>query len=189
MTLDSILSGLPDYAKDLKLNLKNVLSERGAPGLTPAQIHGTALASAIAAGNTDLIEAIDANAGDTLSDLDRRGARAAAAIMGMTNVYYRFVHLVENDEYETLPASLRMTVIGNPGIEKLDFELYSMAVSAINGCGMCINGHEAGLRKLGASAQTIQTAVRIGAVVAAVASVINDPAVSATLSNDVDAAA
>lgn len=181
MTLDTILQRLPDYAKDLKLNLKSVLSERGAPGLTATQIHATALASAVAAGNAELITAIDGNAGETLSDTDRKGARAAAAIMGMTNVYYRFVHLADNEDYASMPAQLRMTVIGNPGIEKLDFELYSIAVSAINGCGMCINGHEAGLRKLGATTAAIQSAVRIGAVVSAVASVLGDPAVSTQL--------
>ena len=176
MTIDAIFERLPDYAKDLKLNLKTVLSERGAPGLTSTQILGSALASAVAAGEPTLIDAIDRLCRDTLSDADRRGARAAAAIMGMTNVYYRFVHLADNDEYGNLPAQLRMTVIGNPGIEKLDFELYSMAVSAINGCGMCINGHEAGLRKLGANATTIQSAVRIASVVSAVAAVLRDPA-------------
>jgi alkyl hydroperoxide reductase subunit D len=178
MTLETILSSLPDYAKDLKLNLKNVLSERGAPGLTPTQIFGTALASAVTTGQQDLIRAIDEAAGDTLSDADRRGARAAAAIMGMTNVYYRSVHLIDNEDYGNLPAQLRMTILGNPGIEKVDFELYSMAVSAINGCGMCLNGHEAGLRKLGVETVAIQTSLRIGAVVSAVAAVLNDPSVS-----------
>ncbi len=165
------------------------MTERGAPGLSGTQIHGIALASAVAAGNEGLIRAIDGNAADTLSDQDKRGARAAAAIMGMTNVYYRFVHLVDNDDYGTLPASLRMTVIGNPGIEKLDFELYSMAVSAINGCGMCINGHEAGLRKLGASNQAIQSSVRIAAVIAAVANVLDDPSVADAISVATEAAA
>ena len=69
----------------------------------------------------------------------------------MNNVYYRFVHLVGNDEYAKLPARLRMNVIGSPGVDKTDFELYSLAVSAINGCGACVAAHERAVRKAGIS--------------------------------------
>ena len=62
--------------------------------------------------------------------------------MGMNNIYYRFLHLVEDGEYQTMPARLRMNIIGNPGIDKLDFELLSLAVSAVNGCGLCVTSHE-----------------------------------------------
>ena len=96
-------------------------------------------------------------------------ARAAAAIMGMNNVYYRFVHLVGNDEYAKLPAKLRMNVIGSPGIDKTDFELYSLAVSAINGCGACVAAHEKVVRKAGIAAEGVQSAVRIAAVIHGVA--------------------
>jgi len=92
--------------------------------------------------------------------------------MGMNNVYYRFLHLVEDAEYSTLPARLRMNVIGNPGIPKLDFELLSLAVSAINACGLCITSHEKKLRADGVSREMIQSAVRIAAVVHAVAGVL-----------------
>ena len=84
----------------------------------------------------------------------RAGAHAAAAIMGMNNVYYRFLHLVEDEEYKQLPARLRMNVIGNPGIDKFDFELLSLAVSAINGCGTCIAAHERQLRAHGTSRES-----------------------------------
>ena len=96
-------------------------------------------------------------------------ARAAAAIMGMNNVYYRFVHLVGNPDYATLPAKLRMNVIGNPGIAKTDFELYSLAVSAINGCGACVAAHDKVVRKAGVTAEGVQSAVRIAAVIHGVA--------------------
>jgi alkyl hydroperoxide reductase subunit D len=98
-----------------------------------------------------------------------QAAHAAAAIMGMNNVYYRFLHLVEDEEYKQLPARLRMNVIGNPGIDKLDFELLSLAVSVINGCGTCVVAHERQLRKHGTSREAIQSAVRIAATVHAVA--------------------
>ena len=93
--------------------------------------------------------------------------------MAQNNVYYRFVNLAANKEYGTIPAKLRMNVIGNPGVDKIDFELWSLAVSAINGCGMCIDAHEAELKKSGMSAEQIQTAVRIAASVAAAAAVLD----------------
>ena len=97
------------------------------------------------------------------------GAKAAAAIMGMNNIYYRFLHLVEDGEYQTMPARLRMNVIANHGIDKLDFELISLAVSAVNGCGLCVTSHEKKLRSHDVSREAIQSAVRIAATVHAVA--------------------
>ena len=92
--------------------------------------------------------------------------------MGMNNIYYRFLHLVEDGEYATMPARLRMNIIGNPGIDKLDFELLSLAVSAVNGCGMCITSHEKKLRIGGISREQIQSAIRIASVIHAVAGVL-----------------
>jgi alkyl hydroperoxide reductase subunit D len=92
--------------------------------------------------------------------------------MGMNNVYYRALHLMKNEEYRTLPARLRMNILANPGVEKVDFELWSLAVSAINGCGMCLDAHEDELRKHGVTAQEVQAALRIAAVVHAVAQVL-----------------
>ena len=91
--------------------------------------------------------------------------------MAMNNVYYRFVHLASNPEYGTMPARLRMNAIGAPGIEKEDFELFSLAVSAINGCGMCIDSHERVLQQHGVKPETVHTAARIAAVIKAVATV------------------
>jgi alkyl hydroperoxide reductase subunit D len=92
--------------------------------------------------------------------------------MGMNNVYYRFLHLVEDGEYQQLPARLRMNVLANPGIDKLDFELLSLAVSAVNACGLCITAHEQQLRSHGFTREAIQSAVRIAAVVHAVAGIL-----------------
>lgn len=171
MSLDTIKDLLPDYARDLKLNLGSVLTPQGAPGLNEKQIAAVALATAIAARNVQLTQAIEAWAKPQLDDAYGNAARAAAAIMGMNNIYYRFLHLVEDGEYQTMPARLRMNVIGNPGIDKLDFELLSLAVSAVNGCGMCVVSHERKLREGGASREQIQSAVRIAAVIHAVAGV------------------
>ena len=60
MTLDAIRDQLPDYARDLKLNLGSVLTPQGAPGLSEKQIASIALATAIAARNPQLMRAIEA---------------------------------------------------------------------------------------------------------------------------------
>lgn len=173
-TLDTLRDAIPDYARDLRLNLGSVLTVQGAPGLTAKQVWGTALASAIAARHVPLARAVEAAARAELDDAGINGAKAAAAIMGMNNVYYRFLHLVGDADYQTMPARLRMNVMANPGIDKLDFELYSLAVSAVNGCGLCIESHEKLLRKHDVSRETIQSAVRIAAVIHAVASVLEN---------------
>ena len=160
---------LPDYARDLKLNLGSVLTTNGAPGLNEKQVWSIALASAIAARNTSFARSVEAESRAHLADLDIEGAKAAAAIMGMNNIYYRFLHLVEDGEYQSMPARLRMNVIANHGIDKLDFELISLAVSAVNGCGLCVTSHEKKLRSHDVSREAIQSAVRIAATVHAVA--------------------
>lgn len=169
MSLSTLKASIPDYAKDLRLNLDSVLAETGAPGLTAKQIGLVALASAIAARHAPLVAAIETDASANATAQELNGARTAAAIMAMNNVYYRFTHLVGDSEYQTLRAGLRMNAMSNPGCDKIDFELCSLAVSAINGCGMCMDSHEKTLRKHGVTAQAIQSAVRIAAVVNAVA--------------------
>jgi lipoyl-dependent peroxiredoxin subunit D len=166
MSIDALKAQLPDYAKDLKLNLGTVLNT---PGLTAQQLWGTALASAIASRNPVVREAVLAEARRHLSPEAIGAAKAAAAIMAMNNIYYRFVHLASAPDYQTMPARLRMNVIANPGVDALDFELWSLAVSAINGCGLCIDAHEREIVKKGASRETVQNIIRIAAVVHAVA--------------------
>jgi lipoyl-dependent peroxiredoxin subunit D len=172
MSLDVIRDQLPDYARDLKLNLGSVLTPQGAPGLSESLIASIALATAIAARNPQLVRAIEAWATPNLDAAHLQAARSAAAIMGMNNIYYRFLHLVEDAEYQTMPARLRMNVIGSPGIDKLEFELLSLAVSAVNGCGLCVTAHERKLREGGIGREAIQSAVRIASVMHAVAGVL-----------------
>ena len=170
MSLDALRQSLPPYAKDLSLNLSSLEAETL---LTDQQKWGTFVAAAYAVGSGPVIRAVDKAARAAgLSEEAHNAAKASAAIMGMNNVYYRTLHIMHNSaEYRALPARLRMTVIGNPGVDKTDFELWSTAVSAVNGCGMCIDSHEQILKKAGAKAEAIQTAVRIGAVMKAVATV------------------
>ena len=175
-TLDTIRDALPDYARDLKLNLGTVLAPTGAPGLSERQLWAVALAAAIAARNPAFARDIESLAVAHLGENDVNAARAAAAIMGMNNIYYRFLHLVEDAEYRQLPARLRMNVLANPGVDKADFELLSLAVSAINGCGKCIDAHDQVLRKAGVSREAIQQAVRIASVIHAVAATLDGEA-------------
>lgn len=166
MSIQMLKERLPDYARDLKLNLGSLAAE---PGLSEEQKAGVFIASAIAARNPAVIECVLAEFGPRVSPQTVTAAKAAAAIMAMNNVYYRFTHLVEQADYARLPARLRMNVMANPGTVKENFELWSLAVSAINGCGKCIAAHEKVLREAGMTAEQIQAAVRIAAVVHAVA--------------------
>jgi lipoyl-dependent peroxiredoxin subunit D len=119
------------------------------------------------------VRVVEAAALRKLEAVQAEAARAAAAIMGMNNVYYRFLHLVEDDEYARLPAKLRMNVIGSPGIAKADFELISLAVSAVNGCGKCVTAHERVLRQHEVGREAVQSAVRIASVMHALAGVLD----------------
>jgi len=184
MSLDTIRDAIPEYARDLRLNLGSVLTSSGAPGLNPEQIWCVALAAAIAARNPHFTRQLEAAAAEHLDAAHIQAAHAAAAIMGMNNVYYRFLHLVEDSEYQSLPARLRMNVLANPGIDKLDFELLSLAVSAINGCGQCISAHEQKLRAHGYTREMIQSAVRIAAVLSAVAAILESAPMPAQTAAD-----
>jgi alkyl hydroperoxide reductase subunit D len=169
MTIEALKERLPEYAKDIKLNLGSLATEAS---LTTQQRAGTFIASALASRNAEVTRALTAEFGAQLSPEALTAAKAAAAIMGMNNVYYRFVHLVGGD-YARLPARLRMNIIGKPGVEKTDFELWSLAVSAVNGCGMCMESHEKVVREHGISTEQVQAAVRIAAVVHAVAATLD----------------
>jgi len=171
--MDALRDRIPDYARDLRLNLSSVLTPQGAPGLSETQLWMTALASAIASRNAELARAVETAATEKLAPAEVEAARAAAAIMGMNNIYYRFLHLVEDEEYSNLPAKLRMNVIGSPGIAKADFELVSLAVSAVNGCGKCVTAHERVLRQHDIGREAVQSAVRIASVIHAVAGVLD----------------
>jgi alkyl hydroperoxide reductase subunit D len=169
MSLEALRDRLPEYARDLRLNLGSLATE---PVLSEQQRAGTFVASALASRNAEVSAAIVAEFGPKLSPEALTAAKAAAAIMGMNNIYYRFTHMVEGD-YGKMPAKLRMNVMAKPGVEKADFELWSLAVSAVNGCGMCMESHEKAVREHGITAEQVQATIRIAAVVHAVASVLD----------------
>ena len=162
MSIDALKTALPDFAKDTRLNLSSLASDET---FTDQQKFGLMVACGIASRNATVRAELLDEAAPHLSPEALGAAKAAATIMAQNNVYYRFVHLASNATYKTMPAKLRMNVIGKPGVDKADFELWSLAVSAINGCGMCIDAHEDVLRKAGMSSEQIQTAIRYAAII------------------------
>lgn len=166
--VQELASRLPEAARDIKVNFKNIFNGK----ILEAKVtFGIALAVAYNEGRRDLIDALleEGRAQEVLDDATVEDAKASAALMSMNNVYYRFRHLVGKPSYNSMPARLRMQRIGKPATEKTTFELFSLAVSAVNGCGMCMESHEAVLVKHGVSEEAIHEAVRIAAVTRATA--------------------
>ena len=170
MQLEQLLNTVPEYAKDLKLNLGNVTRQ---PELTPQQAWGTAVACAVAARSPQLLEGILDEAAKHISEQAIFAAKASAAVMGMNNIFYRFRHLSGNEKYAAMPARLRMQVIGRHGSDPVDFELWCLAVSAVNGCGVCVEAHEKVLQGKSVNEEVILAAVRIASVVNALAAVFD----------------
>ena len=168
--MEHINTLFPDYARDIKVNLQNVLKQAE---LTPQQTWGTAIASAFSARNAQLLGAVVTEAAKHVSPEAIHAAKAAGAVMGMNNIYYRFQHLSGNEKYAQIPTRLRMQVIRTHGTDPVDFELWCTASSAVNGCGMCIVAHEKVLREKGVTEETIAAAVRIASVIQAAATVLD----------------
>jgi lipoyl-dependent peroxiredoxin subunit D len=169
MRLSDLAASLPDYARDLRRNLDRVLLEAGSPGLTARQIHAVALAAAISARHLPLIRAIEALAADTLQPGELDGVRGAAARMAMTAIYHRAIHLLGDPAYATLRSGLRVDLTARTGIDPLAFELAALAAAAIHGCAACLDAHEQALRRYGLDRIGVQSALRIAAVIHAVA--------------------
>jgi alkyl hydroperoxide reductase subunit D len=155
--IETLRERMPDAARDIKLNLQTVFQSTT---LTPAQTWGAALASAIATRNGELARAVFVEAQGKVDENVIEDAMAAAALMAMNNVYYRFRHLVGKESYAAKPARLRMNWIGKPMSNKADFELFCLAVSAINGCEACIRSHEEVVTAGGVSEDQVHDAVR-----------------------------
>lgn len=170
MELEKFIELIPDYAKDLRLNMGSVLRQTE---LTERQTWGTALSCAIACRSSRLLEAIGTEAARHLDEAALQAAKTAAAMMGMSNIFYRFRHLTSNEKYGSIPARLRMQTIRTHGGDPVDFELWCLAVSAVNGCAACVDSHERVLREKGVNEEVITAAVRIAAVLHAVAAVMD----------------
>jgi alkyl hydroperoxide reductase subunit D len=167
---EQLRQAIPDWAKDLRLNLGAI--ERSTV-LAPTQLWGTALACALACRQPQLVAVVATRAREQLARHELDAAASAAAIMAMNNVYYTFTHSVHDARYRSMPARLRMQVFGNPGVPRLDFELWCLAVSAINGCAACIDSHEQAVVKDGGTAEQVQEAVRVAAILSGVAQTLD----------------
>lgn len=163
MTIEDLKNKLPDFAKDIRLNISTLFGNIEQSKLSENQFYGTALAIAYSLKQKELIASILEQGKDYLHTEIIEAAKIASTLMAMNNVYYRTVHLAENGDLKALPANLRMNAMLNPGIAKIDFELYSLAVSAINGCGMCIQAHIKQLEQHGIDKIAIQSTIRLAA--------------------------
>ncbi|MCC6216932.1 MAG: carboxymuconolactone decarboxylase family protein [Polyangiaceae bacterium] len=164
--LETLRESLPEPARDVRLNLGAVL---GDSSLNAAQKWGVALAAALASRNAELARAVRDEAAAQVPAAVLEDAAAAAALMAMNNVFYRFRHMVGKESYGQLRAGLRMNRIARPAADKIDFELMSLAVSAVNGCEQCIRSHERAVLEGGLDEQRVHDAVRVAAVVVSAA--------------------
>ncbi len=165
MSLDALESALPEYAGDLRRNLGSVID---GSGLAEQALWGTVLAVAIACRSAVVLRELEPEARSRLSPRAYTAAKTTAAVTGMNNVFHRTRHLLSDPAYGGLRAGLRTDVLGDPGVRRADAELWSLAVSAVNACGRCLDAHEQALREAGLSRESVQEAVRIAAVLHAV---------------------
>ena len=175
--VDAIREALPESAKDIKLNVQSVLTEGS---LTAAQRWGVAVASAAAARNRALLDAVLADASTEAGATVVDDALAAATLMAMNNVYYRFRHMVAKPAYAERPARLRMNRLARPATSKADLELFSLAASAINGCEVCVQAHEHAVLEAGLTEDNVHDAVRIAATIHAAAVALESAGVAAS---------
>ncbi len=187
MNLDTLIDSLPPSAKDLKLNYSSLV--RNNSELTQQQLWGTVVAAAIATRSAGLTAAVLETAPGHLSAQALEAAKASASIMGMNNIFYRFHHLSSNPKYATMPARLRMNGLRGHGVEEIDFELWSLAVSAINGCGKCVDSHEKVVREKGATEELVMAVVRVAAVIHAIGAVVDAASAQTAVESDAAVAA
>ncbi|WP_449256001.1 carboxymuconolactone decarboxylase family protein [Bosea sp. (in: a-proteobacteria)] len=173
-SLEGLRQSLPDYARDIKLNLGALLGEAGLPELTAGQKWGAAVAAAIAGRNAVLTRAIEHEAMLHTDERHVEAAQTASAIMAMTNVYYRAVHMAADPELSRLPAGLRMNGLTKHGVAQADFELFGLAASVVKGCEGCTKAHIDGARKHQCSVPAIQGVIRLAAVIHAAATVLDE---------------
>lgn len=168
MSIENLRGALPEYGKDQKLNLGSLTRSSE---LSEQQLWGTLLASAAATRNATVISEIADEAKEHLSEEAVEAAYGAATVMAMNNVAYRAKNWL-GDDYSQVKFGLRMNIISKPGVEKADFELWSLAVSTINGCEHCAVAHANEVREAGLTKEQVWEAIKVAAVVQAVAQVV-----------------
>lgn len=168
MSLETILDTLPECANDLKLNFSSLKTNHA--DLSEQQFWGSVYAAALASRNKAFLKVIQTETQTLLNEEAIKAVNAAASIMAMNNIYYRFTDLIENETYRAMPAGLRMNKMREIKPEmKIDFEMWALVVSTINGCSMCVTAHEKQLIKSGIKAESVQLLAKISAVIHALA--------------------
>jgi len=163
--LEIMSQGETKYLRDLRINVKNVLSSTN---FQPKESYLLALAVAVNEKNDLLIKSFSNKAKELgATDAELAETFACASQLAANNVFYRFRHFTKgsNSVYQTIPAGIKMNVMMNPVLGKEFFELMSLAVSAVNGCESCVNSHEESVRKLGSSDARIFDSIRLASVV------------------------
>ncbi len=165
--LNAIKDKLPDYAKDIRLNLDAVVARSS---LAPEDATAVALAAAFAAKSKPLIDAFSA----ATPEAERNGALTAAALMGMNNVWYPYLEMAGDEELKTVRPELRMNAYAtHGGVSKLKFESYALAASIVGKCHFCVGSHYGLLKQEGITVQQLRDIGRIAAVVNAAALVLS----------------
>ncbi len=166
--LNSIKEMIPDYAKDIRLNIDGTIARSSLEGNDAV---GVALAAAFAAKSRPIIDAILASG--VLSEQESNAALTASALMGMNNVWYPYVEMAGDDDLKTQPAQLRMNAYAtNGGLDKRRFEMFALSASIIGKCHFCVKSHFELLQKEGMSSTQLRDVGRIAAVVNAASQVI-----------------
>ena len=165
--VDTLKEGLPDYAKDTRLNIDTVIKRST---LDPEIVEYIALAATFATGNTKLWTWISSQ---LTNETEKNAALTAASLMGMNNVWYPYVEMAEDEQLAGLPAQLRMNAIASHGgTTKARFEAYSLAASIVGKCHFCVKAHYDTLKKEGYTVEQLRDLGRIASVIAAVAKVM-----------------
>lgn len=164
--LNSIKELIPDYAKDIRLNIDGVIARSS---LAPEDALGVALAAAFAAKSKPLVDILKANT----PEAEANAALTAAALMGMNNAWYPFVEMANDEELKTVRAELRMNAYATSGgVDKKKFEAYALSASIVGKCHFCVGSHYALLKKEGLTTQQLRDIGRIAAVINAASQVI-----------------
>lgn len=164
-------ASIPDFAKDIRLNLDAVINRSG---LDEVDAHACAFAAAMAANNKDLTFVISTD-GPLAGTAECEAAKTAAALMAMNNVWYPFVEMSEDESMKGLPAGLRMNAYATfGGVSKKKFEMYSLAASIVGKCHYCVKSHYDLLKEEGMTTTELMAVGRIAAVIAAVSRVIEE---------------
>ncbi len=169
-SLDLLEEGKSRYVADLKINFKNSFDSAQ---LSKKEVALLGVALAVNAGNKVLKQFFRDNAlTEGASEAEIADAVACASLLSANNVFYRFRHFVNKEKYNEIPARIKMNIMARPVVGKEFFELISLAVSAVNGCEMCVKAHENSLIELGSKEERIFEAVRLAAVITSVSKVV-----------------